>query len=234
MQEKQNIGSLFNRIAPTYDFLNHLLSLNIDKWWRRKAVRFLKKKTVSGQCLDVAIGTADLSIELARQLPDLTITGIDLSTEMMRLGEKKVIEKGLQNRISFQETSALDMPFADATFDVVTCGFGIRNFSDLDRGLREMIRVLKEGGVMLVLEFSYPENKAVAWFYDLYFSRILPRIGRLLSKDKTAYSYLNRSVKNFLWGEPMCRHIKELSTRIRSVSRHPLTFGIATVYVVEL
>lgn len=234
MQEKQNIGSLFNRIAPTYDFLNHLLSLNIDKWWRRKAVRFLKKKSVSGQCLDVAIGTADLSIELARQLPDLTITGIDLSTEMMRLGEKKVIEKGLQNRISFQETSALDMPFADATFDVVTCGFGIRNFSDLDRGLREMIRVLKEGGVMLVLEFSYPENKTVAWFYDLYFSRILPRIGRLLSKDKTAYSYLNRSVKNFLWGEPMCRHIKELSTRIRSVSRHPLTFGIATVYVVEL
>ena len=89
MQEKQNIGSLFNRIAPTYDFLNHLLSLNIDKWWRRKAVRFLKKKTVSGQCLDVAIGTADLSIELVRQLPDLTITGIDLSTEMMRLGEKK-------------------------------------------------------------------------------------------------------------------------------------------------
>lgn len=233
MNEKQNIGSLFDRIAGKYDFLNHLLSLNIDKWWRRKSVKYITQgKNVQGQCLDVAIGTADLAIELARQLSQqhasFNITGIDLSTEMMRIGEEKVKKRGLHGCISFQQASALDMPFDDNTFNVVTCAYGVRNFSDLDKGLAEMQRVLKSGGQLMILEFSYPKNKLIAWVYDLYFTHILPTVGRWLSKDRTAYTYLNRSVKSFVWGTQMCERIAEAG--FCQVMHWPLTFAITTVY----
>ena len=233
MNEKQNIGSLFDRIAGKYDFLNHLLSLNIDKLWRKKAVKAIDKdKIVSGKCLDVAIGTADLAIELACQLKKqhatFSITGIDLSTEMMRIGEKKVEKRALQHCISFQQASALDMPFDDNIFDVVTCAYGVRNFSDLDKGLVEMQRVLRPGGQLMILEFSYPENRLIAWVYDLYFTHILPAVGRLLSKDKTAYSYLNRSVKGFVWGNQMCERIAMAG--FSQITHKPLTFGITTIY----
>lgn len=234
MNEKQNIGSLFDRIAGKYDFLNHLLSLNIDRWWRKKAVSaIVKGKKVNGQCLDVAIGTADLAIELSRQLNNqhatFSITGIDLSSEMMRIGEEKVKKRGLQDCITFQLASALDMPFDDNTFDVVTCAYGVRNFSNLDKGLAEMHRVLKPEGQLMILEFSYPENKCIAWIYDLYFSHILPAVGRLFSKDKTAYSYLNRSVKGFVWGEQMVKRL--IDAGFDGVEFKPLTFGITTVYM---
>ena len=233
MNEKQNIGSLFDRIAGKYDFLNHLLSLNIDKWWRRKAVKcIVQGKKVNGRCLDVAIGTADLAIELARQLSQqhasFYITGIDLSAEMMRIGEEKVKKLGLQDRISFQQASALDMPFDDNTFDVVTCAYGVRNFSDLDKGLAEMQRVLKPGGQLMILEFSYPKNKLIAWVYDLYFTHVLPAVGKWLSKDKTAYTYLNRSVKGFVWGAQMCKRIADAG--FSQVAHQPLTFAITTIY----
>jgi demethylmenaquinone methyltransferase/2-methoxy-6-polyprenyl-1,4-benzoquinol methylase len=229
VNEKQHIGKLFDRIAGKYDFLNHLLSLNIDRWWRRKAVRaVVKNNPKARQCLDVAIGTGDLAIELARQLPDCQIVGIDLSIEMMRIGEEKVQKRGWQQRISFQQASALEMPFADKTFDVVTCAYGVRNFSDLDKGLAEMQRVLKPGGQLMILEFSYPKNKLIAWMYDLYFTHILPAVGRLLSKDKTAYTYLNRSVKGFVWGQQMCERIA--AAGFSEVSYQPLTFGITTIY----
>lgn len=233
MNEKQNIGSLFDRIAGKYDFLNHLLSLNIDKWWRRKAVKcIVQDKNVDVRCLDVAIGTADLAIELARQLSQrharFNIIGIDLSTEMMRIGEGKVKKRGLQDSISFQQASALDMPFDDNTFDMVTCAYGVRNFSDLDKGLAEMQRVLKPGGKFMILEFSYPKNKLIAWVYDLYFTHMLPTVGRWLSKDKTAYSYLNRSVKGFVWGTQMCERI--IKAGFSQVVHQPLTFAITTVY----
>lgn len=232
-QEKKNIGVLFDRIAGKYDFLNHLLSLNIDKWWRRRAVKtIIEKQPNGGKCLDVAIGTADLSIELARQLErkkaTYQITGIDLSAEMMRIGEEKVKKRGWQEHISFMLASALDIPFGDQSFDLVTCAYGVRNFSDLDKGLAEMQRVLKPGGQLMILEFSYPRNKFIAWVYDLYFTHVLPAIGRMLSKDKTAYSYLNRSVKSFVWGEQMCAHIKDAG--FSQTTFQPLTFGITTIY----
>lgn len=232
-QEKKNIGALFDRIAGKYDFLNHLLSLNIDKWWRRRAVKtIIEKQPNGGKCLDVAIGTADLSIELARQLErkkaTYQITGIDLSAEMMRIGEEKVKKRGWQEHISFMLASALDIPFGDQSFDLVTCAYGVRNFSDLDKGLAEMQRVLKPGGQLMILEFSYPRNKFIAWVYDLYFTHVLPAIGRMLSKDKTAYSYLNRSVKSFVWGEQMCAHIKDAG--FSQTAFQPLTFGITTIY----
>ena len=233
MNEKQNIGTLFDRIAGKYDFLNHLLSLNIDRWWRKKAVSTIIKEIRDDcQCLDVAIGTADLAIELARQLSSqhatFSITGIDLSTEMMRIGEEKVQKLGWQPCISFQHANALDMPFADKTFDVVTCAYGVRNFSNLDKGLAEMCRVLKPGGQLMILEFSYPENKFIAWVYDMYFSHILPSIGRLLSHDKTAYRYLNRSVKGFVWGEKMAERLT--GAGFDGIEYQSLTFGITTVY----
>ena len=242
MEEKRNIGSLFDRIAGRYDFLNHLLSLNIDRRWRRKAVAQLFKtsnhliiQSSNLSCLDVAIGTADLAIEIAKQFTSnpvtsnpITITGIDLSQEMMRIGEEKVGKLGLQNCISFLQASALDMPFEDCSFDMVTCAYGVRNFSDLDQGLREMQRVLKANGQLIVLEFSYPKNRIIAWIYDLYFSHILPTIGRWLSKDKTAYTYLNKSVKNFIWGEEMAKHLK--GAGFEKVNYKTFSFGITTLY----
>lgn len=225
MNEKNNIGSLFNRIAGSYDRLNHLLSLNIDKRWRKKAVKMLHP---CEQLLDVAIGTADLAIEVVQQGKAQHVTGIDLSTEMMRIGEQKVAKRNMQGQIEFVEGSALALPYPDGHFDAVTCAYGVRNFSDLDQGLREMRRVLKSGSQLVILEFSYPKNKLIAWFYDLYFTHILPKIGQWLSKDKTAYDYLNRSVKNFIWGEAMAERLRK--SGFSEVHYRTLSMGITTVY----
>lgn len=225
MQEKQNIGSLFDRIAGTYDRLNHLLSFNADRRWRRVAVRDMQP---AEQVLDVAIGTADLTIELLRRQRAQQVIGIDLSEEMMAIGQTKINQSGLTNRVLFQQASALDMPFEADRFDAVTCSYGVRNFADLDQGLREMYRVLRPGGEMMILEFSYPSNRLIAWGYDLYFSHVLPFVGRLFSRDQTAYSYLNRSVKNFIWGEAMCRRLETVG--FRAVRSRTLSLGITTIY----
>lgn len=224
--DKQNIGSLFDRIADKYDFLNHLLSLNIDRYWRRRAAATIQTK--NGNVLDVAVGTADFAIAIAMQHKDLHICGIDLSQEMMRIGGDKVNKAALAHRISFKQCSALELPFADNSFDVVTCAYGVRNFSDLQKGLQEMCRVLKNNGELVLLEFSYPENRLMAWIYDLYFTHILPFVGRLVSKDKTAYTYLNRSVRNFVWGEQMCGCLQKAG--FRNIAYRSLTFGITTLY----
>lgn len=228
MQEKQNIGSLFDHIAGSYDRLNHLLSFNIDKSWRRKAVRGMSPHH---HILDVAIGTADLCIEMLRQEKAQQITGIDLSQEMMTIGKQKVTQLSTtfaNHPVEFVLGSALEMPFNNEQFDAVTCAYGVRNFSDLDKGLKEMHRVLKNHGELMILEFSYPTNRLIAWCYDLYFSHIMPKIGRRISHDQTAYSYLNRSVKHFIWGEEMCEHIR--SAGFNEVTFQPLTFGITTIY----
>lgn len=220
-EDKRHIGRLFDRIASSYDLLNHLLSLNIDKLWRR---RLVKRMQEANEVLDVAIGTGDLAIAMCKQKKAHHVTGIDLSTEMMRIGEDKA--KGLD--IVFQEASALDMPFEDNRFDAVTCSFGCRNFFDLSKGLSEMSRVLRPGGEMLILEFSYPTNRLIRALYDWYFSCIMPRIGQWMSKDKTAYQYLNSSVKHFIWGEDFCAKMREAG--LTEAAYRPLTFGIATLY----
>ena len=228
MDEKKNIGTLFDRIAGRYDLLNHLLSLNIDRLWRRKAVAGIVPIASDAQTLDVAIGTADLALELLRQGKTARVEGLDLSTQMMRIGEEKVQRAGLADKVCFTEGSALDMPFEDKRFELVTCAYGVRNFADLDKGLCEMQRVLKDGGQLMILEFSYPSNRLIAWCYDLYFSHVLPWIGRIVSRDKTAYTYLNRSVKSFVWGEQMCRRLRQAG--FQHVCVRPMTFGITTVY----
>lgn len=224
--EKGNIGALFNRIAGSYDKLNHLLSLGIDRRWRRRAVDNLK---YSGKVLDVAIGTADLALEIMHKGKADMVTGIDLSDEMMRIGAEKVERLGYGGKIVFERGNALDMSYPDASFDTVTCAFGVRNFSDLDKGLSEMYRVMKSGGQLCIIEFSYPENKLVAALYDFYFSRILPKIGGALSKDKQAYTYLNKSVKSFIWGEKMKARLQ--AAGFKYVGYRPMTFGIATLYM---
>lgn len=225
---KQNIGNLFNRIASTYDRLNHLLSLNTDRQWRRRAVR---KLTPCNKALDVASGTADLAIEMVRQDRVQQVIGIDLSEEMLRLGDEKVRKADLASRITLQQGSALELPYPADQFDAVTCAYGVRNFSDLNNGLQEMHRVLREEGQLLILEFSYPDNKIIRFFYDFYFTKIMPAIGQKVSKDPSAYSYLNHSVKEFIWGEAMVEKLR--AAGFRNVSFHPMTFGITTLYLAQ-
>ncbi len=228
MEEKQHIGQLFDRIAGTYDGLNHGLSLNIDRLWRRKTVALMKP---SQHVLDVAIGTADLTIEMFSQHKAEQVTGIDLSDQMMVIGQKKVekLTANSQKPIAeFIHANAQTMPFDDASFDAVTCAFGCRNFSNLDEGLREMCRVLKPGGQVTILEFSYPSNRLIRACYDIYFTRVLPLIGRIVSRDKTAYTYLNKSVKSFCWGEAFVQHLHDAGFSNEHFT--PLTFGIATIY----
>ena len=224
MEEKQQIGQLFDRIAGTYDGLNHGLSLNIDRRWRRKAVAQMKPVE---HVLDVAIGTADLTIEMLRRGKAQRVTGIDLSDGMMAIGKEKTDKYQITN-VQFVHGNAQCMPFADASFDAVTCAYGCRNFQNLDEGLREMYRVLKPGGQVTILEFSYPSNRIIRALYDFYFSRILPFVGRVVSKDKTAYTYLNKSVKAFCWGEAFVQHMRDAGFREEQFK--PLTFGITTIY----
>ena len=184
MEQKQQIGQLFDRIAGTYDGLNHGLSLNIDRLWRRKTVRLMQP---AQHVLDVAIGTADLTIEMLRRGKAEQVTGIDLSDQMMAIGQKKT-DKYQMSNVRFIHANAQQMPFEKDTFDAVTCAFGCRNFQDLDEGLREMYRVLKPSGQVTILEFSYPSNRLVRALYDIYFTRVLPWIGRVVRRDKTAYT----------------------------------------------
>ena len=225
MDEKKEIGQLFDRIAGTYDRFNHLLSLNIDKRWRRRAAACLKP---SDEVLDVAVGTADLAIEMLRQERCHRVVGLDLSAEMMRLGKEKADKRGLANKIDFQLGSALAMPYDDGRFDAVTCAYGVRNFSDLDKGLSEMFRVMKAGGQLVILEFSYPSNRLIRGIYDFFFSRIMPLVGRLISKDPTAYLYFRESVKGFIWGDEMLQHLRQAG--FQEAAYKPLTFGITTLY----
>ena len=231
--DKQHIGALFDRIAPTYDGLNHGLSLNIDRRWRRKTVALMPPVE---HVLDVAIGTADLTIEMLRQGKAQRVTGIDLSEQMMAIGEKKIESQqptanSQQPTVDFVFANAQQMPFEDQTFDAVTCAFGCRNFQNLDEGISEMYRVLKPGGQVTVLEFSYPSNPFVRAVYDLYFTHLMPAIGRVVSRDKTAYTYLNRSVKSFCWGEAFVQHLRQAG--FRDTRFQTLTFGIATVYMAK-
>jgi len=224
MDEKQHIGQLFDRIAPTYDGLNHGLSLNIDRRWRRKTVT---RMAPACHVLDVAIGTADLTIEMIRRGKAERVTGLDLSDQMMAIGKQKVESLKLKE-VNFVHGNAQEMPFEDASFDAVTCAFGCRNFSDLDAGLKEMYRVLKPGGQVTILEFSYPTRRYIRALYDFYFSYVLPTIGRLVSRDKTAYTYLNKSVKSFCWGEAFVQHMHDAG--FANEHFEPVTFGIATIY----
>ena len=220
---------MFNNIAPKYDFLNHFLSLGIDIIWRKKLVKLLKNKNVE-QILDVAAGTADLSIELSKLKPK-KIYGVDISEEMLNIGKQKVQKKNLNNLIKLEIGDSENLQFKDYTFDAVTVSFGVRNFENLEKGISEMYRVLKSGGNLIVLEFSKPENKIFRALYNFYFFKILPFIGRIFSKDNSAYTYLPASVDNFPSRDKFAKMLLNLG--FKEIKIKNLTMGIATVYMVE-
>ena len=221
------IAAMFDRISPKYDVLNHLLSFNRDKAWRRKTAKAVTQshpKTI----LDLATGTADLAIALAKRNPESFIIGMDISEKMLEIGRRKVAKEGLGSQIELRNGDAASLPFGDNAFDAVTVAFGVRNFEDLDRGITEIHRVLKPNGKAFILEFSMPEKFPIKQLYRLYFKHLLPRIGRTVSKDSNAYDYLPASVERFPKPNAFL-HILGQSGFTNALAK-PMTFGIVTLY----
>lgn len=225
--KKQQVEQMFDNIAPKYDFLNHFLSMGIDKLWRKKAVRILKSYQPK-RVLDVASGTGDFAIAASRIQPD-EIVGFDLSEQMLKVGVEKVKRLGLDKLISFKKGDSENMPFADASFDAITVAFGVRNFENLEKGLQEFYRVLKPGGVAIILEFSKPKYFPFKQLYKFYFFHILPRLGGLISKDASAYTYLPESVMAFPDDQAFLSILNRLG--FTESRQWRLTFGIATIYL---
>jgi demethylmenaquinone methyltransferase/2-methoxy-6-polyprenyl-1,4-benzoquinol methylase len=223
----QQVEAMFDNIAPTYDTLNHRLSWNIDKGWRRKAIKQLEPFAPK-KLLDVATGTGDFAIQACQMLDGVHVTGIDISEGMMDVGRKKVNELGLTERITFEREDCTRLSYPDATFDAVTAAFGIRNFADLDAGLREMCRVLQPGGHLSIVELTTPVSFPMRQLFHIYSHTVLPVYGRLISKDTSAYSYLTKTIEAFPQGERMVDILKKAGFAEASFRR--LTFGICTMY----
>ncbi len=221
----ENIGSLFDSISSRYDRFNHTASMGIDRLWRRRAVRSLPDCQL---VLDVAAGTADLCIETIRQGKSQKVVGVDISEGMLDVGREKALRKGLSDKIELRVADCASLPFDDNTFDAVTCGYGVRNFAELDRSLTEIFRVLKSGGQLRILEFTYPTNKLVRFFYDFYFTRIVPRIGKKLTDNGEAYIYFMNSVKSFAKGRDFIAILEK--NGFSDTSFKSQTFGISTLY----
>lgn len=219
------VERMFDSIAPAYDFMNRAMTLGIDKLWRAWAVRRLGQPE---RILDVATGTSDLALELARKIPAAHITGIDLSEGMLAQGRKKVKAAGLENRITLRAADCLELPFEEAEFDCITVAYGVRNFADIPAGLREMRRVLRPGGRLCIIELSVPTNPMVRPLYKLYTRKVIPSVGRLISKDSRAYSYLPESIAAVPQGPAMTHLMEEAG--FQNASYRSLTFGVCTVY----
>ncbi len=224
--KKTQIRSMFNNIAPKYDFLNHFLSMGIDKIWRRRAIRLLKGLN-KPEVLDIATGTGDLAIEALKVSPQ-KVVGLDLSPEMLKVGKEKIARKKLENIISLVEGDSENLPFEDNSFDAATVAFGVRNFENLQKGLKEINRVLRIGGKFVVLEFSNPSKFPFKQIYQVYSYKILPWWGGLLSKDKDAYTYLPKSVAAFPEGQAFVKELEQAGFKSERVWKQ--TFGIATIY----
>lgn len=225
--KRERVEDMFDRIAPKYDLLNKVLSVGIDKGWRKKMVAELKPLQPQIM-LDIATGTADVAIA-CMQLQPSHITGVDISALMLAEGQKKIEELGIAKQITLQQADSENLPFADNTFDAITVAFGVRNFQNLDKGLSEMLRVLKPNGKVVILEFSQPEKFPIKQFYNFYSKYILPTIGQLVSKERAAYEYLPESVAAFPYGQEFVK----IMNRNNFVNPKcvPLTFGIASIYV---
>ena len=222
------VEQMFDDIAPTYDTLNHRLSWNIDKSWRKKAIRALAAFHPQ-RMLDIATGTGDFAILSARLLNPREIVGADISEGMMQVGRKKVEAEKLDHIISFKKEDCLNLSFADDSFDAVTAAFGIRNFQDLDKGLRELCRVLKNGGHLSIVELTTPVSFPMKQLFWIYSHTLLPVYGKLISKDKSAYSYLTKTIEAFPQGEQMMDIFRKAGFAESSFRR--LTFGICTLYL---
>ena len=231
MPKKEKVQEMFDHIAGDYDALNHIMSLNIDKSWRRKAIKRMTGGLGHLEILDLACGTGDFSIAIAQKIKDCHITAADISEGMLAVMREKVDSLSLSDKISIETGDGENLRFPDCTFDRVTIAFGIRNFEDKGKGLREMLRVLRPGGRLVLLELSLPENRFMKWLFNLYFLHILPRIGGRISGDKSAYNYLPASVVHF----PKKTEFMNMMTAagFRNVSHKALSAGICRMYVGE-
>lgn len=226
LSKKDQVADMFNNIAGNYDFLNHFLSMGIDKGWRKKAIAEINKiqpKVI----LDVATGTADLAIAAVATHPD-TIIGIDIANQMLDIGRKKIKERKLDGVITLQYGDSEALPFSNGHFDAITCAYGVRNFEHLEAGLKEMNRVMRQGGKLAILEFSHPKKFPVKQVYKFYFRYILPTLGKLVSKHSRAYTYLPESVNAFPEGDVFVSMLERCG--FKDAHARPLTFGITTLY----
>ncbi|GAB1450837.1 bifunctional demethylmenaquinone methyltransferase/2-methoxy-6-polyprenyl-1,4-benzoquinol methylase UbiE [Draconibacterium sp.] len=224
--KKDQVEEMFDNISARYDLLNHLLSANIDKLWRRNTIKKLKSHHPK-LILDIATGTGDFAIA-ATKIKESSVVGIDISEGMLEVGRRKILKKKLTDRIELIKADSEDLPFENNNFDAVIVGFGVRNFETLKKGLAEIERVLKPGGVFYVLEFSKPVKSPFKQMYQFYFTRILPLIGRMVSKDSRAYTYLPESVKEFPDGDKFLTILAEVGfVKNKCFSQ---TFGIASIY----
>lgn len=225
--KKEQVRDMFNTIAKEYDGLNRVISLGIDVKWRKKVVKLVQQQNPD-TILDIATGTGDLAINLAITSAQ-KIVGLDISPGMLKVGQRKVEDKGLDDRIEMIVGDSENLPFEDSTFDAITVAFGIRNFEHLKKGLKEILRVLKPGGIFVILETSVPTKSPYKQGYRLYTKYLLPLIGKLFSRDKKAYSYLSESASVFPYGEEMNNILEQIG--FIDVRNMPQTFGVATIYV---
>lgn len=224
--KKEEVAEMFNNISKRYDFLNHFLSLGIDKIWRRKAVNMLKEIKPE-RILDLASGTGDFAIESLRLNPK-EIVGMDISEGMLEVGRQKMIKNKYDHIISMRLGDSENLPFEDGYFDALTVGFGVRNYENLEKGLSEMLRVVREGGKIIILEFSKPKKFPVKQYYAFHSKYIIPFFGKRISKDEKAYAYLPESVAAFPEGEQFTSILKKLG--YKNVNSRLVSGGIATIY----
>jgi demethylmenaquinone methyltransferase/2-methoxy-6-polyprenyl-1,4-benzoquinol methylase len=224
--KSEQVGQMFDDISPSYDFLNHNLSFGIDNLWRKKVVSIVKKYNPEN-ILDIATGTGDLAIALIKSNAH-HITGIDISEGMLKVGREKIKANRLESIINLETGNSEFLRFADNSFDTVTVSFGVRNFENLSKGLKEIFRVLKPGGMLVILEFSQPQLFPMKQLYQLYFTVICPFIGRVISGNSHAYTYLHQSVSHFPYGQNFTDLLKE--TGFKNTTWKGLTLGISTIY----
>jgi demethylmenaquinone methyltransferase/2-methoxy-6-polyprenyl-1,4-benzoquinol methylase len=224
--KKEQVAKMFDNISTRYDLLNHLLSMGIDKGWRKKAIRQLESLKPQ-MILDVATGTGDFAIQALSLQPE-KIIGVDISEGMLAVGRKKIAEKHLEHVIELKSGDSENLPFGENNFDAVTVAFGVRNFENLEKGLAEIYRVIKPGGMVVVLEFSRPRTFPFKQLYSFYFKAILPKIGRFISSDKAAYTYLPESVEAFPDGDDFLRRLNTVG--FKNTKCKALTFGISSIY----
>lgn len=226
-EKARQVEEMFDSIAPAYDFMNRAMTLGIDRWWRRVAVKMVGKSQPR-RILDVATGTGDFAIGLYNKIHPQQVVGIDLSQGMLDVARTKVVKHGLQDAITLQQGDCLALPFNDGDFDAVTVAFGVRNFEHLLQGYEQMHRVLAPGGVLCVVELSTPRNRVVRWFYDLYTLHIIPWFGALKSHDKSAYRYLPQSIAAVPQGDDMLAIMRQAGFKGCKVRR--MTLGTCSIY----
>ena len=228
--KSEMVRDMFNNIAPTYDKLNHILSFEIDRLWRRRVVNIVSRRGAK-RILDMATGTGDLAIAMAKRIPGSTIYGADFSSEMLAVARHKIESQGLDERILLSECNAENIDLEDGVVDAATVAFGVRNFEHQTQALAEIVRTIRPGGHLIILEFSNPNNSAVRWVYRTYSHRLLPTIGKAISHNKGAYTYLPESIDQFPDPMRFVRILRDLG--LVNITKRSQSFGIAHIYIAQ-